>query len=93
MYFFSVGDQNAMFCVSKAPSSNTGPGAMGFQPGIFREKAGEPAWSPLWDHFTVVWNDPDIGIDWGVAGDAILSDKDAAAPALAEFDSPFTWEG
>ena len=36
----------------------TGPGAMGFQPGIFREKAGEPAWSPLWDHFTVVWSDP-----------------------------------
>lgn len=36
----------------------TGPGAMGFQPGIFREKAGEPAWSPLWDHFTVVWKDP-----------------------------------
>lgn len=41
----------------------------------------------------VRFDDPDIGIDWGVAGDAILSDKDAAAPALAEFDSPFTWEG
>ena len=36
----------------------TGPGAMGFQPGVFREKAGEPAWSPLWDHFTAVWADP-----------------------------------
>ena len=36
----------------------TGPGAMGFQPGIFREKAGEPAWSPMWDHFTAVWADP-----------------------------------
>jgi hypothetical protein len=36
----------------------TGPGAMGFQPGVFREKAGEPAWSPLWDHFTAVWQDP-----------------------------------
>lgn len=35
-----------------------GPGAMGFQPGIFREKAGNPAWSPLWDHFTAVWRDP-----------------------------------
>lgn len=34
-----------------------GPGAMGFQPGIFREKAGEPAWSPMWNHFTAVWND------------------------------------
>ncbi len=35
-----------------------GPGAMGFQPGIFREMAGEPSWSPLWDHFTAVWKDP-----------------------------------
>jgi hypothetical protein len=35
----------------------TGPGAMGFQPGIFREKAGNPAWSPLWDHFTALWKD------------------------------------
>jgi len=34
-----------------------GPGAMGFQPGIFREKAGQPSWSPLWDHFTAVWKD------------------------------------
>lgn len=33
------------------------------------------------------------GIDWGVEGTVILSDKDAAAPALADFDSPFTWEG
>jgi hypothetical protein len=35
-----------------------GPGAMGFQPGIFREMAGQPTWSPLWDHFTAVWKDP-----------------------------------
>jgi len=35
-----------------------GPGAMGFQPGIFREKAGQPAWSPLWDHLTAIWKDP-----------------------------------
>jgi hypothetical protein len=34
-----------------------GPGAMGFQPGIFREMAGQPSWSPLWDHFTAVWKD------------------------------------
>lgn len=33
------------------------------------------------------------GIDWGFDGEAVLSDKDAAAPALADFDSPFTWEG
>ena len=34
-----------------------GPGAMGFQPAIFDNKAGEPAWSPFWNHFTVKWND------------------------------------
>jgi dTDP-4-dehydrorhamnose 3,5-epimerase len=34
------------------------------------------------------------GVDWGVAAeDVTLSDKDAAAPALADFDSPFEWEG
>lgn len=36
----------------------------------------------------------DIGIDWGM-GDtaAMLSDKDAAAPGLADFKSPFTYQG
>jgi hypothetical protein len=34
-----------------------GSGVMGFQPAIFGNKAGEPIWSPFWDHFTVVWND------------------------------------
>lgn len=29
------------------------------------------------------------GIDWNLTGDAVLSDKDAVAPALADFDSPF----
>lgn len=33
------------------------------------------------------------GIDWGLTGSAVLSEKDAAAPALADFDSPFHWEG
>ena len=31
------------------------------------------------------------GIDWGVDGQPLLSQKDAAAPALAEFDSPFAF--
>ncbi len=47
----------------------------------------------------VAWNS--CGIDWGLGSrsgsgsDAapILSEKDAVAPALADFDSPFTWEG
>lgn len=33
------------------------------------------------------------GIDWPLSGDPILSAKDEAAVALADFDSPFTWEG
>jgi hypothetical protein len=35
-----------------------GPGVMGFQPAIFDNKAGQPAWSPFWDHYTVTWKDP-----------------------------------
>jgi len=41
----------------------------------------------------VRFDDPDVGIDWGIAPeDAILSDKDRAAPLLKNFDSPFVWE-
>lgn len=36
-----------------------GPGVMGFQPAIFDNRAGQPAWSPFWDHFTVTWADPE----------------------------------
>ena len=39
------------------------------------------------------WNDPTIAIDWGVnEGDVTLSGKDADAPFLADFDTPFTFE-
>ena len=42
----------------------------------------------------VLFNDPDIGVDWDMGDVApVLSDKDAAAPRLRDFDSPFTWEG
>ena len=33
----------------------------------------------------------DSCIDWPLSGDPILSDKDVAAPALADFDSPFVY--
>lgn len=42
----------------------------------------------------VAWDDPAIGIDWGLDGAApVLSAKDAVAPRLAEIDNPFVWEG
>ncbi|MGO4853611.1 dTDP-4-dehydrorhamnose 3,5-epimerase [Phaeovulum sp. W22_SRMD_FR3] len=37
------------------------------------------------------WNCPDIGIDWGIEEAAGISPKDAAAPCLADFESPFTY--
>jgi hypothetical protein len=36
-----------------------GTGAMGFQPAVFNAKAGNPIWSPFWDHVTVMWKDED----------------------------------
>jgi dTDP-4-dehydrorhamnose 3,5-epimerase len=39
------------------------------------------------------WDDPELGIDWPEAGDAILSEKDAVAPLLADLNSPFEFEG
>lgn len=41
----------------------------------------------------VRFDDPDIGIDWGLTGAPVLSGKDAAAPLMRDFDSPFVWEG
>lgn len=34
----------------------------------------------------IAWNDPEIGIDWPVSGDVLLSDKDQAAPLLKDAD-------
>ena len=35
-----------------------------------------------------------LGIDWPLAGrEPVLSAKDAAAPAFADFESPFVWAG
>lgn len=42
----------------------------------------------------LLWNDPTIGIDWGLGSiEPTLSEKDARATRLAEFQSPFRWEG
>lgn len=40
---------------------------------------------------TVRWDS--VGIDWELLSPPVLSEKDATAPTLEEWVSPFTWEG
>ena len=40
---------------------------------------------------SVAWDS--VGIDWGLTGAPVLSAKDAAATPLADFKTPFTFEG
>jgi dTDP-4-dehydrorhamnose 3,5-epimerase len=40
----------------------------------------------------VRFDDPALGIDWGLSGAAILSGKDKGAQSWADFQSPFRWE-
>lgn len=46
-----------------------GSGVMGFQPAVFDNQAGTPAWSPFWNHFTWKWAD-------GVEASVITTSKD-----------------
>lgn len=40
------------------------------------------------------WDDPAIGVDWGIgAAEAVLSEKDRGLPLLADFVSPFAYDG
>lgn len=41
----------------------------------------------------VRFDDPAIGIDWGLTGAPHLSAKDEAAPLLADLSNPFVYEG
>lgn len=40
---------------------------------------------------TVRWDDPAIGIHWGLTGPPILAPRDAAAPGIAQVENPFTF--
>lgn len=69
----------------------------GFLHGFVTREADTEICYKCTDHYApecdgaVAWDS--IGIDWGVTGAPVLSAKDAAAPRLAEFESPFTYEG
>ena len=41
----------------------------------------------------ILWNDPDIGIEWPDVAGAVLSDKDCIAPKLADIPDPFPDHG
>ena len=47
------------------------------------------------DEGGLMWNDPEIGIDWPVPENAelLLSEKDQQHQPLKDFESPFTMEG
>jgi len=39
------------------------------------------------------WDDSDIAVPWPTATDLIISEKDSRLPRLAQFDSPFAYDG
>ncbi len=38
------------------------------------------------------YDDPEIGIDWGLSEPPVLSAKDERASSLSQLDTPFVWE-
>jgi dTDP-4-dehydrorhamnose 3,5-epimerase len=42
----------------------------------------------------LTWNDPDLNVAWPLEGaEPVLSDKDRRLPSLADFQSPFVYDG
>lgn len=67
-----------------------GSGPMGFQPSVFDTQAGDPEWSPYWDHMTYAWED---GVDPRVLAseDEVHAARDAGE--LEEFPGVPDTEG
>ena len=40
---------------------------------------------------SVLWSDPEIGIDWPLQCQPVLSSKDATAPPLEKIENPFVY--
>lgn len=40
---------------------------------------------------SILWNDPDLAIDWGSLDSPILSEKDKISPLFRDFESPFVY--
>ncbi len=55
---------------------------------VFQYKCDE-YYAPL-SEGSVLWNDPEIGVDWGIpVEDVILSEKDSVSPLLKDLDKIF----
>ena len=48
-------------------------------------------WEPQHER-AIAWNDPDVGIDWALDGDPLVSAKDAAAPRLRDVADELPFE-
>ncbi|HGG06703.1 MAG TPA: dTDP-4-dehydrorhamnose 3,5-epimerase [Aliiroseovarius sp.] len=42
---------------------------------------------------SVRWDDPEIGIEWGIGDKIVMSEKDRLAGALSDLSSPFVYKG